>query len=50
MKGHISEEDQWLFRESERIRLKQPITQLIGWLERALICLEEVPQADRIVI
>lgn len=47
---NISEEDQWLFREEERIRLDQSIPQLIGWLERVLICLEEVEAAKNIVL
>ena len=45
----ISEEDQWLFREESRIRCDQPVPQMIGWLERVLLCLEDIPEANDIV-
>ena len=46
----ILEEDEWLFRESERIRLDQSIPQIIGWLERVLLCLEEIKDAENLVV
>ena len=48
-RNRISIEDQWLFREEVKIRLLQPVPQLIGWLERVLICLEEIPESDNVV-
>ena len=50
LKFHISQEDQWLFREAEKIRCEQPVPQMMGWLERALLSLEEVPEAEEMDI
>ena len=46
----MSQEDQWLFREEARIRCNQPIPQMIGWRERALLSLVEVPEAEELVL
>ena len=48
--NHFSQEDQWLFREEARIRCNQPIPQMIGWRERALLSLVEVPEAEELVL
>ena len=48
-KNIISTEDQWLFREEARIRREQPVPQMIGWLERVLLCLVDMQDADDIV-
>ena len=45
-KTFVSQEDQWLFREEVRIRCKKPVPQMIGWLERVLLSLEETPEAE----
>ena len=39
----VSTEDEWLFREEVQKRIEQSISQLIGWLERMLVCFESGP-------
>ena len=48
--NQISMEDEWLFREESRIRCEQPVPQMIGWLERVLLCLMNIPEAGDVVI
>ena len=49
LRNFVSLEDQWLFREEARIRCDRTVPQMIGWLERVLLSLEEIPEADSIV-
>ena len=49
-KDRISSEDQWLFREEEQIRCEQSVPQMIGWLERVLLCVIDLHDADDVVI
>ena len=37
--NYIKPEDEWLFGESERIKKKLSIPQLLGWIERAISCI-----------
>ena len=41
VKESISAEDAWLFEEEARIKVNRPAGQLIGWLERVLLGLDE---------
>lgn len=45
----LSPEDRWLFRESARTRLGQPLPQIIGWLERVAMPLQELRGAENVV-
>ena len=37
LRVRVSTEDEWLFREEARIRVEQPVPQLMGWFERVLL-------------
>ena len=41
MEERVSTEDGWLFREGVRVRQGKPVPQMIGWLERVLLCLTQ---------
>ena len=41
MRSQVSPEDEWLFTKSVKIRTEQSIPQVIGWLERVLLCFDE---------
>ena len=49
LQDSITLEDRWLFRESVRSRISQPVPRIIGWLERVLLPLGEVSEAEEIV-
>ena len=38
VKRVVSAEDEWLFRVDVKIRAAQAVPQMIGWLERVLMC------------
>lgn len=50
LRNHISAEDEWLFRLEVKIRAGQPVPQIIGWIERILLCFDENVRKDNIVI
>ena len=37
----VSTEDEWLFRIEVRRRKEQPVQQIVGWLQRVLVCFNE---------
>ena len=37
----VSTEDEWLFRIGVKIRMDQPVPQIVGWLERVLWCFDD---------
>ena len=41
LRGEVTIEDQWLFREEVKIRKEKPVPQMLGWLERILLCFDE---------
>lgn len=41
LKTQVSTEDEWLFREESRIRKERSVPQILGWLERVLVCFQE---------
>ena len=49
LQDKVSEEEKWLFREESKIRITHPVPQMIGWLERVLLCFESEDNAQELV-
>ena len=41
LEKRINKEDEWLFNASSKIKMKVPIPQVIGWMERVLLCVSD---------
>ena len=47
---YVSTEDEWLFREEVKIRTAQSLPQMVGWLERVLLCFDSDRFSDDPVV
>ena len=41
LRDQVSTEDEWLFSIEVKIRMEQPVPQMVGWLERILWCFDD---------
>ena len=49
LRQSISQEDEWLFEKSVRIRKSQAIPQILGWMERVLVSVNETECENNVI-